>query len=183
MSKTLSLSLTVLLPAIALAGGEPAGPTIRAAVVAANPWTLGSPLPRFTGQDLADPKRALIGLERFKGQAVLVNLWASWCSPCVAELPALAKLDAQLAPKGLEIVGISLDDRFDEAEMIAGDLDLKYTVLFDPAHVSTDLWHAATIPATFLYDRSGRLVWRHSGILRLEDPGFKAALDQALATH
>lgn len=167
-------------PLCARGAGEAPRPEARPAAPPSHPWSLGASLPAFTGLRLDDPKRTPTALSSLRGQPLLVNLWASWCSACVAELPGLARLDARFAPRGLKTVGVSLDDSFDEAEMVAGDLDLKYMVLFDHQRTANDLWRAETIPATFLYDRAGRLVWRHSGLVRFEDPAFLAALEKAL---
>jgi thiol-disulfide isomerase/thioredoxin len=175
-----ALLLAAALPALALAGGERARPEAKSPAPPTHPWSIGAPMPTFAGQNLADAKRGSVALSSLKGQPVLVNLWASWCGPCVTELPGLGRLDGQFAPRGLKIVGVSIDDHFSEAEMVTGDLDLKYLMLFDSAQASMDAWRAETIPASFLYDRAGRLVWRHSGLIRFDDPAFLAAIEVAL---
>jgi thiol-disulfide isomerase/thioredoxin len=181
MYKSLTaLGFALSLPALALAGGEPARPEAKSPAPPTHPWSIGAPMPRFAGQNLADAKRGTVSLDSLKGQPVLVNLWASWCGPCVTELPGLGRLDQRFAPRGLKTVGVSIDDHFSEAEMVVGDLDLKYLMLFDATQASMAAWRAENIPASFLYDRAGRLVWRHSGLIRFDDPAFLAAIEVAL---
>ena len=172
-----AVALALALPILALAGGEPVVPG-RTGNLPEHPWTLGSQLPNFRAQDLQGKPVALRDL---KGAPMLVNLWATWCGACMAELPAIKAIDAKYKSKGLRTVGISLDDRRGEVEMIVGDLEIPYTVLFDPGQLATEVWRADTIPDTFLYDRSGRLVWRYNGIVRPNDPGLEAALKAVTA--
>jgi peroxiredoxin len=180
MSRPLVSLALALLPALALAAGEPARPESRGPDLS-HPWTLGSRLPAFEGRNLADRTGGKLALSAFAGRPMLVNLWASWCGPCVSELPGLGRLHGTFGPRGLQVVGVSIDDHVSEAEMVAGDLDLKFTLLFDQTRAASDAWRAASIPASFLYDREGRLVWRHSGVLRFDDPAFVAALEQVVA--
>ena len=175
--------LATLLPVAALAAGETPSPAPKPVAAPSHPWSLGAPLPPFKGQSLRDPKRGEVALSSLRGQPVLVNLWASWCVPCVSELPQLAALHQRLSPRGLKVVGVSIDAIFDEAEMVVGDLDLPFLTLFDPGHHAADAWRAESIPATFLYDRDGALLWRRSGLIRFDDPAFLAALEKALTTR
>lgn len=172
--------LLALVPGLVFAAGEPVRPESRGPDLG-HPFTLGSRVPAFEGRNLADRAGGRLSLAKFAGRPMLVNLWASWCGPCVAELPGLGRLHGTFGPRGLEIVGVSIDDHASEAEMVAGDLELKFTLLFDQDRKASDTWRAESIPASFLYDREGRLVWRHSGVLRFDDPDFKAALEQVVA--
>src|ERR1035437_9836029 len=68
---------------------------------------LGKPAPPFTLEDLSGEKRSLAS---FKGKAVLINFWATWCAPCKIETPWLIELRNQYAAQGFEVLGISADD-------------------------------------------------------------------------
>ncbi len=121
-----------------------------------------------------------------KGDVVLVDFWATWCKPCRAEMPQLAKLDSRLRAKGLRIVTISADEpekEADAAKFLAQNSapspayirrakdDDKFINSVDPA------WSGA-LPALFLYDRSGRRVKSFIGETPLKD--IEAAIAKLL---
>ena len=74
-------------------------------------------------------------LSQFKGKVVLINLWASWCKPCIKELPALDRLQKRLGGKDFEVVAISLDKEIPDAEKIFTDLSIESLAFF---HASSD---------------------------------------------
>ncbi len=104
-------------------------------------------------------------IEEHRGQVLLVNFWATWCAPCREEMPALAALEKKLRGKGLRLITISADEpeqRKAAASFLArskfrGPAYLQQSS-DDQAfiHAVSDQWSGA-LPATFLYDRSGRL--------------------------
>lgn len=107
-----------------------------------------------------DEKDQKTTLADFRGNVVLVNLWATWCTPCVAELPSLDKLQAKLDEKGLKIVAISMDRKggMEEvkaflakhgADHLAPYLDKDRQILGN--------WKYEGIPVSFLIDAQGRL--------------------------
>jgi thiol-disulfide isomerase/thioredoxin len=110
--------------------------------------------------------RAAIG--RHKGSVVILHLWASWCVPCLAELPIMGQFALDMKGKGVELLSISLDDPTDKAAETVGRLinQRAFDALFnaivkieDPDAFVTSVdpeWEGA-IPALFAYDRGGRL--------------------------
>ena len=72
-----------------------------------SPRSLGKPAPGFTLEDLSGKK---VSLASYKGKAVLINFWATWCAPCKIETPWLIELRNQYAAQGFEILGVSADD-------------------------------------------------------------------------
>ena len=96
-------------------------------------------------------------LSDFKGHGMVVNLWATWCAPCVAELPALSTLSHALAPQDIAVLPLSSDRggakavrAFFDAHDITG-----LPVLLDPKGAATEAWGAAGIPVTVIIDRNG----------------------------
>lgn len=121
----------------------------------------GTPLPAITVQDAAGQSLALASL---KGKPVLINLWATWCAPCVVELPTLNKL-ANRADLNLAVVTVSQD--MGNAEKIQPFLDERGLAQL-PAWIEAkgDLsayYGIQTLPATILYDAEGKEVWRYMG--------------------
>ena len=128
-----------------------------------------------TLRDVKDPKKIA---EVFPRAAKLrvVNIWATWCAPCVAEIPELRALGAAFGPE-VALVGVSTDEAVPEGDRakVAAFLDkqkIAYTNIYYRGSVD-DLMSfyrfEGTIPITIAFDRSGKEVWRHEGPVRSAD--------------
>lgn len=120
----------------------------------------GSLMPDFTVKDAAGKELRLTSL---KGTPVLINLWATWCAPCVAELPALNRLAAKRG-KGLKVVTVSQD--MAKLETVAPFLKDKAPLLepwLDPEGELTSHYDTTILPTSIYYDAQGREVWRYIG--------------------
>ena len=126
----------------------------------------GQMAPSFTLKDTSGHK---VSLSDFKGKAVIVDFWATWCAPCKIEIPWLEQFHNKYASQGLEILGISEDDLDpeDKAKLLqekqgiankAAQLKINYPVLIDDASVSTPYGGIDGLPTTFFIDRSGKVV-------------------------
>lgn len=104
-----------------------------------------------------------VSLEEFRGNVVLLNVWATWCPPCVKELPALERLHRKLGPEGLKVVAVSIDapvavaGPYSELQAYVDHLKLSFTILHDPKQRAQDLFAPTGLPTTVLIDRSGRI--------------------------
>jgi thiol-disulfide isomerase/thioredoxin len=97
-------------------------------------------------------------LAEFLGHGMVVNLWATWCAPCVAEMPSLAALSRTLAPNDIAVLPLSSDrggasavEAFYKEHGITG-----LPVLLDPKSAAAHAWHARGIPTSVIIDRQGR---------------------------
>ncbi|WP_329106244.1 TlpA family protein disulfide reductase [Micromonospora sp. NBC_01699] len=127
-------------------------------------------LPCFTGG-------AEVSLSDVRGPAV-INLWAAWCRPCRKELPAFQRL-AQRAGGQLHVIGVDTRDDRDDARDLAGELDLTFPTLFDPAEKLRTRIAAPGLPATVFVDAQGRI--RHLDISgALDDATLAALVEQHL---
>lgn len=106
-------------------------------------------------------------LEQYKGKVVLVDFWATWCDPCIAELPNVKENYKKYHDQGLEIVGVSLDEAKSQADVakFLTDNDMPWVNLFSTDEAATGWQHPLatkyginSIPATFLIDREGKVI-------------------------
>ena len=169
-----SLKLAILSCALSLAGcdrqsGDKAQPPETAAAAVTPAGTVaggidrshkGSALPDF---QLKDPAGKELNLASLKGKPVLINLWATWCAPCVAELPQLDRIAAN-RPE-LKVLTVNQDTQ--KLESVAPFLKARRVTRLEPwlnpDNSLTFQFGADTLPATILYDAVGREVWRTVG--------------------
>ncbi len=111
----------------------------------------------------ADPQDKQVTIASFKGKPVLVNLWATWCAPCVAEMPTLDKLAAAQAGK-LAVLTVSQDlDGQAKVLPFFEQHGFKTIKPYIDAQASLSIAYKANLPTTILYDASGKEVWRVTG--------------------
>ena len=142
---------------------------------------IGHPAPRYAATTLAGDSAFTAGLA---GKVVLLNIWATWCAPCRAEIPYLQSVYDKHKADGLEIVGVSVDARGqDEAiRAFAQEFRMTYPIWRDPDERIQSLYLALGVPSTYLIDRKGILRWRRLGTIRVSDTTLTRALADALAS-
>ncbi len=104
-----------------------------------------------------------VRLSELRGQVVMINFWASWCSPCRQELPLLNKLYAQYRAAGFTLLAVNVDDNRKDAEAMLKRLALRFPTLFDDSKTVAKLYGVDTMPATLVIDRDGRVRYVHRG--------------------
>ncbi|MCA1589334.1 MAG: TlpA family protein disulfide reductase [Acidobacteria bacterium] len=96
-----------------------------------------------------------------KGTVILLNMWATWCGPCRAEMPALVRLHEAHAPQGFEVIGLNTDDEtVDEINKFVGEMKLNYPLAWADTALQAELLKISKfpgIPQSFLIDRFGHL--------------------------
>lgn len=125
------------------------------------------PMPAWTMRDLDDRP---VASSHFAGQVLVLNFWATWCPPCIAEIPDLREFHAAHATNGVVVIGAAIDeDGAAKVKPFAARNRLNYPVLLaDPA--VQDLFGGITgVPTTFIVDRSGRMVARYLGPVTAEE--------------
>ena len=146
----------------------------------AGPPKIGAPAREYAAMTLSGEN---VTLESLKGKAVLLNLWATWCTPCRMETPYLQSVFEEYRDQGFEIVGISMDtgDAADDVAMFVDEYAVTYTILHDPQMRGMELYQVLGLPATFLIDREGILRWMRYGPIPEDDPNFLKALEDVLS--
>ena len=118
---------------------------------------------------LPDTNGQLVNADHFKGQVIMLNFWATWCPPCQEEIPDFIELQNQYGPRGLTIIGISVDsDPPELVEKFARQYGINYPVLYGGGkgpEIAELLGGFRGIPTTFLLDRQGRMVDKIVGLI------------------
>ena len=116
-------------------------------------------LPSFAVQDAAGHQ---LDLAAFKGKKVFVNLWATWCPPCRAEMPSINKLYQAADKEKVQFVMLSLDNDFETAKTYVREKSLELPVFY-PAADLPPLFTVNGIPTTFIFNEEGQLIAQHEG--------------------
>jgi peroxiredoxin len=127
------------------------------------PLAAGDVAPAFALPALAGDTVSLADL---RGAPVLVNIWATWCPPCREEMPGLQLLHERHGPRGLRVVGVSIDSRGAEDAILGfvQEHGIRFTILHDVAELLPRLYRTAGVPETFLIDGDGIVVHRWIGM-------------------
>ncbi len=143
----------------------------------AHAWFLGSgkkamktpfPLPSVSMKSPIDGE--IVDLEKLKGTAMLVNYWATWCKPCVEEMPTLNKLYSDLHEQNFTIVGISMDTGSTRpVKKLATKMGINYPIVMGSNKIAKKFGEIIGIPVTFLVDREGTVIKRYDGPREYEE--------------
>ncbi len=135
------------------------------------------PAPSFTLQDL---KGNQISLSDFKGKVVVLDFWATWCPPCVKEIPHFIELYEQYKDRGFAMVGISLDrEGISVVKLFAQKYRVNYPILMTDGQVQKEYGGIPSIPTTFVIDSAGNIRQKYVGYR--EKAVFEADIKKLLA--
>ena len=130
---------------------------------------------------LTTPTGAPVTLKQFRGRVVLLNFWATWCPPCVKEMPSMEALYRKFKAEGLSVLAISLDVK--GAAVVVPFLKkykLTFPVALDPESNSSKVYGASNLPSSFLVDRQGRVIAAALGERDWFSPNAISYLDEVL---
>jgi cytochrome c biogenesis protein CcmG, thiol:disulfide interchange protein DsbE len=142
---------------------------------------LGSRAPNFRGWTV-DGKRRSESLSQFHGDVILLNIWATWCQPCVVEMPAIERLYHDLGPQGLQVLAVSIDtDATDSAvKAFATRHGLTFDILRDSSRGVFWKYQATGVPETFVIGRDGIIRKKVIGASDWDSQGDRALVTQLL---
>ena len=123
----------------------------------------GSAAPEFA---LKDAGGAEVRLSDYRGKAVVLNFWATWCRPCREEMPMLAGFESRYMADGLQVIGVSLDDDgWKSVVPFLGKTPVNYPVVIASGEVATR-YGVEAMPMTVLIDREGKVAGMHLGTVK-----------------
>jgi cytochrome c biogenesis protein CcmG/thiol:disulfide interchange protein DsbE len=144
------------------------------------PVTIGSTAPDFRAKVLGESRYKT--LADYKGQVVLLNVWATWCPPCQAELPSLERLYQAYGDKGLKLVAVSIDDYVSEDSIRAfgKNFGITFEILHDSTHAIERMYQTTGYPESFVIGREGTIRKKWIGPDDWNSQGNRALVAQLL---
>lgn len=149
-----------------------------------SPLGVGNKAPDFKATTLTAPPREK-SLAEYKGNVIMINIWATWCKPCIVEMPSIEQLHQAYGPRGLKIIAVSVDDpgTDDQIRDFVKRLGLTFEILHDPGgqygEVSK-LYDATRYPETVIIGRDGLIRKKFSGATDWNSPVNRALMERLL---
>jgi peroxiredoxin len=142
----------------------------------------GARAPAYTVFGVTTPDT--VDIRDFRGEVVLLNVWATWCGPCEQEMPSMERLYQEMGPQGLRVVAVSVDQA--DPETVGAwvqERDLSFTVLHDPSGRIQQVYQTTGVPESFVVDREGVIVKKIIGATEWDHPAQKALFRRLLASE
>jgi cytochrome c biogenesis protein CcmG/thiol:disulfide interchange protein DsbE len=130
------------------------------------PSRIGMAAPDFTVQD-SDHS---VTLSQFKGQVVVLNFWATWCPPCIEEMPSLVEMQRRMRPKGVTVLAVSIDVDENAYHKFIKDHGVNMITVRDPEEKTAVLYGTHGWPETYIIDRSGVVRRKFIGAVDWTEP-------------
>ena len=116
-------------------------------------------------------------LDAYHGQVVLLNFWATWCPPCLIEMPAMQRLQTAFAETGFTILAVNVKESREKAWRFQKLLNVNFTVLLDKAGQAAEDWDVAVYPTSYLIDKTGQIRYVAYGSLDWDSPAIKQVIE------
>ena len=125
------------------------------------------------------PSNAAFNLEDYAGKVVYVDFWASWCGPCRESFPFMANISRQFSAD-LVVVAINVDEDKDDAMRFLGLFEVPFDIVYDPQGQLAGGFDVPVMPTSYLFDREGQLLMRHSGFNRSDTDDLQQVIKEAV---
>jgi thiol-disulfide isomerase/thioredoxin len=135
------------------------------------PWSGATP-----PLELADLDGKRHRLADYRGKAVLVNFWATWCVPCRDEMPSIERLRASLEGRPFAVLAVNLAEPQSRIRAFLEKVPVRFTVLLDSDTKTAKAWQAKLLPATYIIGPDGAIRYRHLGELDWSKPEVRAVI-------
>lgn len=124
---------------------------------------------------LVNSKGKKVSMEQYRGKTIFINFWATWCPPCVAEMPGINKMYNDIDKNKIEVLMVSFDQKFEKAIQykIKNAFDFE---IYAPAASIPRMYDSPSIPTTFIIDSKGNLAFTHQGMADYNRADFKEFL-------
>jgi len=133
-------------------GKSPAAPDGKSPTAPVEGTQVGNQAPDFQLQNVDGQT---VSLSNLRGKPVLINFWATWCSPCRSEMPYIQEIYEEWSNKGLEVLAINKGESSSKAEEFMQSYNLSFTMLLDTKQATAQKYNIIAIPTTFFIDKDG----------------------------
>jgi cytochrome c biogenesis protein CcmG/thiol:disulfide interchange protein DsbE len=140
--------------------------SLSACYSGSRPPRIGSAAPDFTVQDSQNK----VTLSQLRGQIVVLNFWATWCAPCVEEVPSLVAMQQRMKAKGVTVLAVSVDVDESAYRHFVKDHNVNLLTVRDPDQKSNALYGTAKFPETYVIDRNGVIRRKFIGAVDWTEP-------------
>lgn len=130
---------------------------------------------------LTDTKGNPAQLDQYRGKVLVLNFWATWCAPCLAEMPSLQRLHQALQGRDAVVVGVSVGDARMSVERFIETHRIDFPILMDADKTQHKRWKVGILPTTFVLDAKGTPRFRHVGERAWDGQDIVAVIDGLLA--
>lgn len=182
--KYLFSSLILLLVLVGCSNSTAEGPVAKDAepVTSNQPVTTTTPpapavVSALPSLQMINTDNQTFDLSQFKGKKIFVNLWATWCPPCRAEIPSIERLASKTDRSKVEFIMLSLDDDFVKAKIYAANNKMKLPVYYPTGNLP-QLFNVEGIPTTFIFNEKGEIIYEHTGGLDYDTKEFAEMLNK-----
>lgn len=140
------------------------------------PWN-GGPTPPLALKDIDGKARKL---EDYRGKVVMVQFWATYCTPCLKEMPSMLRLEKKLAGKPFAILAVNMGEDEKEVRSFLAKLKVDFTVLMDTDGNALGAWKVFVAPSSFLIDPQGKVRYTVQGGVEWDDAEYVKAIGEML---
>jgi peroxiredoxin len=138
-------------------------------------------LSRAPDLSVRDAKGEVRRLQEYRGQAVVLNFWATWCEPCLAEMPSLEDLERRLAGRPFKVLAVNFAESEERVQAFLENYGIKLEILYDKDMGAAKRWNARILPASFVIDTEGRVRYSVLGEADWTAPPIVAAIEKLLS--
>jgi len=135
------------------------------------------PTPPLALRDLGGNSHTLDG---YRGRVVLVNFWATWCPPCLVEMPAMQRLEAAYPDTAFTVLAVNVKESREKAWRFQQLLKVHFTALLDKTGAVAENWNVTVYPTSYLVDRTGRIRYMAYGTLAWDSSEIRQVIDALL---
>ncbi|MGL1893335.1 MAG: TlpA family protein disulfide reductase [Spirochaetaceae bacterium] len=128
--------------------------------------------PLFSSKNLNGENKSL---SDYKGKVLLLNFWASWCPPCISEMPSIEKLHQSVKDLDIEVISVNVGEKFDTVDSFMKEGNYNFEALLDENNIISNLYSIRNIPTTYIIDKDGFVValkvgaheWDSEGVIEI----------------